>query len=145
MNDCSKDVIFDMRRILAFEGDTGPYLMYTHARAASIVDKAKSLKLKPDHEVSAELLIHPAEIRVIKLIAGFSTAINGALLQYKPHILAQYLLEFGRAFNEFYHACPCFSEENKDIKLARLALIEASRQVIENGLQLLGISAPHEM
>src|SRR3989344_4414939 len=145
MNDCSKDVIFDMRRILAFEGDTGPYLMYTHARAASIVDKAKSLKLKPDHEVSAELLIHPAEIRVIKLIAGFSTAINVALLQYKPHILAQYLLEFGRAFNEFYHACPCFSEENKDIKLARLALIEASRQVIENGLQLLGISAPHEM
>ena len=145
MNDCSKDVVFDIQRILSFEGDTGPYLMYTHARAASIIDNAKSQKLKPTKKVKTELLAHPSEIRLIKLISAFSSAINGALLQYKPHILAQYLIEFGRAFNEFYHACPCLSEENKELKLARLALIEASRQVLENGLRLLGISAPREM
>src|SRR3989344_193553 len=145
MNDCSKDVVFDMQRILSFEGDTGPYLMYTHARAASIVNKAKKQKLKPTKKVKTELLAHPSEIRLIKLISAFSSAINGALLQYKPHILAQYLIEFGRAFNEFYHACPCLSEENKELKLARLALIEASRQVLENGLRLLGICAPREM
>ena len=141
-NDRVKDVVFDLQRILSFEGDTGPYLMYTHARAASIVRKAK---MKPSKECDTSLLQDPAEQRVIKLMAGFSAKVQDALAQYKPHILAQFLIEFGRAFNEFYHKCPCTQEKDKQIQLARLCLIECSRQLIENGLRLLGITAPSEM
>jgi len=63
----------------------------------------------------------------------------------KPHIIAQYLLTLGRAFNEFYHACHCLKEENKELAKARLLLIDSTRQVIKNGLNLLGIYAPEEM
>jgi arginyl-tRNA synthetase len=142
LNDRVKDVVFDIGRILSFEGDTGPYLMYTHARAASILRKVKR---KPSKDADFSLLKDPAEQRVIKLLSRFHCAINDSLLQYRPHILAQYLIEFGRAFNEFYHKCPCMQEKNKNLQLARLSLIEASRQIIENGLRLLGIEAPFEM
>ncbi len=142
-NDRIKDVVFDLQRILSFEGDTGPYLMYTHARAASILRKAG--KLKPSKDADVFLLQDPAEQRVVKLMAGFQAKINDALMQYKPHILGQYLIELGRAFNEFYHKCPCLQEKNADLQLARLSLIEACRQVLENGLRLLGIKAPSEM
>ncbi len=145
MNDCAKDMVFDLNRILSFEGDTGPYLMYTHARAASIIDKAKSQKLKVTRNINTKKLNHPSETKLIKSLSKFENTILQALAQYKPHILAQYLIELGRAFNEFYHSCPCLSEEDKKLKVARLSLIEASRQVLENGLYLLGISAPREM
>jgi len=142
LNDRTKDVVFDIKRILSFEGDTGPYLMYTHARAASILRKVKR---KPSKDADFSLLDDASEQRVIKLIAKFPEIIKVALEQYKPHILAQYLIEFGRAFNEFYHKCPCAQEKNEDIQLARLTLIESSRQLLENGLRLLGIEAPSEM
>ncbi len=142
LNDRMKDVVFDVKRILSFEGDTGPYLMYTHARAASITRKVKQ---KPSKDADVFLLKDPSEQAVIKLLAKFPDAISNALKEYKPHILAQYLIEFGRAFNEFYHKCPCMQEKDKDLQLARLSLIEASRQVLENGLYLLGITAPSEM
>lgn len=145
MNDCAKDVVFDLNRILSFEGDTGPYLMYTHARAASIVNKAKKQKIKPTKKIDASLLSKSSEVKLIKLLSKFQNSTLQALEQYKPHILAQYLIELGRAFNEFYHSCPCLSEENNELKIARLSLIEASRQVLENGLRLLGIKAPRGM
>lgn len=141
LNDRVKDVVFDLKRILSFEGDTGPYLMYTHARAASILKKAKFKSKSFD----ASLLQEPSEIKVIKLLSKFSSRVEDSLKQYKPHILAQYLIEFGRAFNEFYHKCSCMGEKDKSVQVARLTLVEASRQVIENGLRLLGISAPGEM
>jgi arginyl-tRNA synthetase len=142
LNDRIKDVVFDVQRILSFEGDTGPYLMYTHARAASILRKVKR---KPSKDADFSLLADPSEQHVIKLVSKFQSAIRGSLEQYKPHVLAQYLIEFGRAFNEFYHKCPCAQEKDEDIQLARLTLIESSRQLIENGLRLLGIEAPSEM
>ncbi|MEM3154110.1 MAG: arginine--tRNA ligase [Candidatus Woesearchaeota archaeon] len=142
LNDRMKDVVFDIKRILSFEGDTGPYLMYTHARAASILRKVKR---KPSKDADFSLLQDPSEQRVIKLMSKFPCAIKDSVAQYKPHILAQYLIEFGRAFNEFYHKCPCAQEKDKDVQLARLTLIESSRQLLENGLRLLGIEAPSEM
>jgi arginyl-tRNA synthetase len=142
LNDRMKDVVFDVKRILSFEGDTGPYMMYTHARAASIIRKVKQ---KPSREADVFLLKDPTEQCVLKLLAKFPDAVSEALKQYKPHLVSQYLIELGRAFNEFYHKCPCSQEKDKDLQLARLSLIEASRQVIENGLHLLGITATPEM
>ena len=145
LNDRAKDTVFDLNRFLSFEGDTGPYLMYSHARAASVIRKAREQGLEPSKDADFSVLKHSSEERLVKLMARFSNETKSALREYKPHVLAQFLIEFGRAFNEFYHACPCLSEENKDLKNARLALIEAARQVLENGLRLLGITAPFEM
>lgn len=143
-NDRVKDVKFDLKRFTSFEGDTGPYLMYTHARAASVLRKAEGLGLKPSAEVDTAVLVDAAEYRIVKLLQVFPSKVDAAATECKPHIVAQFLLELGRAFNEFYHKCPCLQEE-EELRKARLALIEASRQVLENGLRVLGIDALREM
>lgn len=145
MNDCAKDVVFDLKKILSFEGDTGPYLMYTHARGVSIIDKAKSQNLKLGKNFDVSQLVHSSEIKLIKLLSKFQNVVLHSLAQYKPHILAQYLIEVGRAFNEFYHSCPVLQEKDLAKRNARLVLVQCTVQVLHNGLFLLGISAPEEM
>lgn len=145
MNDRNKDIVFDIRRILDFEGDTGPYIQYTYARASSIIRKAKSKKINLTTKVKFDVLQEPQEQQLITLLADYPTKVADALRQYRPHILAQYLLQLGKAFNIFYHACPCLQETNKEKQNARLLLIECTRIVLYNGLALLGITAPEEM
>jgi arginyl-tRNA synthetase len=145
MNDRNKDMVFDINRFLDFEGDTGPYLQYTYARASSIIRKAKAEKLAVSTKVQFGALSSAQEQRVVTLLSEFPAAVAGALAQHKPHVVAQYLIQLGRAFNEFYHACPVLQETDKDKQLARLLLIDCARSVLRNGLGLLGISAPEEM
>lgn len=140
MNDRVKDVVFDVNRILSFEGDTGPYLMYTHARAYSIVSRSGIKKFSFD----AGLLTDESEVRVVKLLSKFPSVVQDSVVQLKPHLVGQFLIELGRAFNEFYHKCPVLGVDDKLMK-SRVALVEASRQVLENGLFALGITAPKEM
>ncbi len=145
LNDRQKDAVFDLQKILSFEGDTGPYVMYSHARAASILRKAKEQGLKPSASADASLLVDPTEQALLKVLAEFPNKVSHASVDLKPHIVAQFVIELCRSFNEFYHKCPCLQLEDKKLKLARLSLIEASRQVMENSLYLLGLFAPMEM
>lgn len=145
VNDRIKDIVFNWEKILDFEGDTAPYLQYTYARASSIVRKAKEQKLTPELNIDFSALQEESERKLVVLASHFAEYVKDALNQYKPHILAQYLLEFGRAFNEFYHKCPCTQEPDINKKKARLLLIECSRQVLKNGLSLLGIKTVEEM
>lgn len=138
MNDRIKDVVFDWDRILDFEGDTGPYLQYTHARAASIVRKAGGVT---DFDLS---LLSGPESYLLRLMLRFSDVVEDAYLNNKPHVIAQFLLEFAHAFNEFYHKHKVLTEDPK-LTGARVALVESCRQVIFNGLSLLSIDAPFEM
>lgn len=142
MNDAIKDIEFNWDRILDFEGDTGPYLQYTYARAKSILRKAKKLDLK---KIKCELLEDAVEKKLVMHISQFKESVLHACRDYKPHILAQYLLELGRTFNEFYHACPVLKEENKDLQKARLILVQCTSQVIKNGLGLLNVEVCEEM
>jgi arginyl-tRNA synthetase len=145
MNDRNKDIVFDIQRILDFEGDTGPYLQYTYARASSIIRKAKAGKLTVSAKVKFDALNSPQELKLITLLSEYPQKITDALKHYRPHTVAQHLLQVGRAFNEFYHACPVLQEADKDKQKARLLLIDCARTVLKNGLGLLGISAPEEM
>ncbi len=145
MNDRNKDIVFDISRFLDFEGDTGPYLQYTYARASSIIRKAEAKKISVTTKVKFDALSEQTEKKVIVLLSEYPYRVRDALRQYKPHILAQYLLHLGRAFNEFYHSCPCMQETDKEKQKARLLLIDCTRTVLRNGLSLLGISAPEEM
>lgn len=145
MNDRIKDIVFDWDKILDFEGDTGPYLQYTHARACSILRKAKQLDIKISKTFTPETLSSPSEQLLIRKLMLFPEIIKESCKQLRPHLLAQYALHLARQFNEFYQSCSCIKEHNKQTKNARLNLVQASRQVLQLSLELLGIAALQEM
>ncbi len=137
----NKSLIFDWEQALQFEGDTGPYIQYAHARCVSILKKApEKATLRVDYGVFTE----PDEIRLVQLLAQFEDSIERAALSYHPQILASYLNALAHVFNEFYHRCPVISEL-EPVQKARLLLVDCVRHVLENGLRLLGIEAPEEM
>ncbi|MDP7181398.1 MAG: arginine--tRNA ligase [Candidatus Woesearchaeota archaeon] len=138
VNDRVRDIMFDWEKIVQFEGDTGPYLMYSNARANSILTNVKVGK--PDFTQ----LKHAAEVKLVTVLGNYTMMVQNALRERKPHTLAQYLLEVSHRFNEFYHACPVLKADDKE-KAARLSLVKATTTVLENGLALLGIAAPKTM
>lgn len=138
--DPAKDFVFNPEESLSFEGDTGPYLQYTHARISSIIRKAGDIPDKIDHS----LLTTPEEQELFRQLAGLPDAAKSAALNYKPSTLATKLIELGRAFNSFYHACPV-TQADKGIRDARLRLLGSVQQVLAFGLALLSITAPEEM
>jgi arginyl-tRNA synthetase len=142
VSDRARDVVFNPQKIIDFEGDTGPYLQYTHARAHSILRKAAGEKIVP--AVHPDLIKEPAEIKLVKLLSNLPVKIEEAALHRKPHYVAQYLIEVCRSFNEFYHACPVMKAEGH-VRDGRLALVQATTWVLCNGLTLLGIRPLEEM
>ncbi|MDO8656095.1 MAG: arginine--tRNA ligase [Nanoarchaeota archaeon] len=138
--DAHRDIVFNPEESLSFEGETGPYVQYTHARSCSIVRKAGKVLGKVNYGV----LQQDKEKNIIAHLLNFKNIVDDAARNYRPHVLCHYLIELAQAFNEFYHACPVISED-KELMKARLALVDAVRQVLENGLHLLGIEAPKEM
>ena len=139
-NDRVKDIDFDWEKMLDFSGETAPYLQYAHARICSILRKAKDW----DGAYEAALLSAPEEQQLVATLARFGQTVARAAETYKPSAVARYLVELAKDFNKFYHQCPVLAAEGGR-RAARLALIEATRQVLQNGLWLLGIAAPAEM
>ncbi len=140
-NDRIKDVEFDWEKILDFSGETGPYIQYSHARTCSILRKET-----PGEAIDIKGGLYTArEEEILILTLGrFGQAVERAAEQNKPSVIARYLLDLARDFNHFYHNCPVLKGE-RETKEARLLLVEAVRQVLANGLYLLGIEAPEEM
>ncbi len=137
--DAHRDMIFNPKDSLSFDGETGPYIQYTHARACSILRKAGKIGT-----VDYSLLKEDKEQAVVSLLSKFSSKVVESGKQYKPHIICRYLIDLAQAFNEFYHSCQVISDDKK-VMNARLSLVNSTRQVLSNGLGLLGIEAPEEM
>jgi len=136
-----KNVFFDWEQALSFEGDSGPYIQYSYARICSILKKyGKKIGTKIDYAYLDENI----EKNIITQLGSFPEVVNQSLIHLKPHLIANYLYELAKSFNEFYHQCNIL-KEIENIRDARLVLILCIKQVLENGLDLLGIDAPERM
>ncbi len=138
-NDRIKDVDFDWDQVMDFSGETAPYIQYAHARICSILRKAP---LEPGFNLS--LLDNEYEYALTAVLGKYPAAIARAGETCKPSFVARYLIDVAKEFNRFYHQCPVLNAPPA-VRAARLALIDAARQVLANGLSLLGIEAPEEM
>jgi len=141
VQDPNKNIVFEIEKAMDFEGETGPYIQYAHARICSIIKK-NDYPIKD--KINADKLSAKEEEKVISLLKTYPDIIAESAEQYKPNSLARYLLELSQAFNEFYHTCPIL-QADEETKNARLNLILAVKQVLSEGLFLLGIESPEEM
>ncbi|MDS1003390.1 arginine--tRNA ligase [Clostridium sporogenes] len=140
-NNRERDIVFDWKEILSFDGETGPYVEYSYARGKSILRKAGELT----GEVDYSKLSSKEEFELAKLLGGFNDAIMNAINKLEPAMVTRYVIEVAKAFNKFYNAHGILNAEDNDVKLARIKLVEATCQVIKNALNLLGIDAVEEM
>ncbi|WP_027702661.1 arginine--tRNA ligase [Metaclostridioides mangenotii] len=136
-----KDYTFSWERTLSFEGETGPYVQYTHARCCSVIRKYGE---PVSADINFDLLVDEGSSEVLKQIESFNKNILSALRKSEPHIVTRFVLDLAQAFNKFYHDNPILVDD-VELKKARIALVEATRQTIENALALLGMKAPDRM
>ncbi len=135
------EIVFTWEQALSFEGNTGPYLQYTHARIHGILRKSEVEEI----DASEKLELQEQETLVLRKLQQFPEVIEISAHQYLPNLLCNYLFELSQTFNSFYESVPVLKVEDKNKRAFRLSLIKATAQVLNNGLNLLGIEAPEEM
>ncbi|MBI3027014.1 arginine--tRNA ligase [Candidatus Woesearchaeota archaeon] len=138
-----KNVVFDWSHALSFEGETAPYIQYAYARASSILKKSKSKKSLHRGDFFANLK-EKEEAELIRILSNFPEVVGKATNELRPHLIANYLYSLAQKFNEYYHIHQILKAD-KSIRDARIMLISAVRQVIKNGLNLLGIDVLERM
>lgn len=137
-----KNVVFDLERMLSFEGETGPYVQYTHARACSILRKAGVEK--PEKDIDCSLISDEASVNICKVLSDLPSKLVDAADKYEPYILTRHIVEICKAFNKFYNENNIMGSEG-ELKKARLAVVYAVKSAIAQSLALLGIAAPEQM
>ena len=135
-----KDVIFDWNKLLNFDGETGPYVQYTYARASSVLRKIGEV---PD-TIDYTLLIDEASIGLLKEIERYPQVIKDAAERYEPSAIARYSIDLAHAFNKFYHECQ-INVEDETTKYTRTNVVKIARYIIKDALSLLGIQCPEQM
>ncbi len=142
-SDLARDYIFNMDRMIAFEGNTGPYIQYAHARICSIFGKYEDGIASV---VEAALLIaEPAERALALLLLRYGSVVKSVADSLEPHRLCTYLFDLANAYSTFYQECPVLRAETREMRLSRLRLSSIVRDVIADGLSLLGIESPPRM
>ncbi|MFA5841318.1 MAG: arginine--tRNA ligase [Candidatus Paceibacterota bacterium] len=133
------DIIYDFEKSISFEGDSGPYLQYSYARANSVLEKAQKENILPDFEVV------PSDISEIeKLLYQFPEVVSRSSVEYEPHYIANFLIEIARSYNSFYGNTVIVNKDDKNSSY-RVALTYSFSFVMKAGLHLLGIKAPKKM
>ena len=143
-NQASKDYIFDMDRFTSFEGDTGPYILYTIVRIKSILNKYK----EQGGDLTAVKLQQPgnaSEKELAMELAQFNTMIATAGEELAPHKVCAYIYDLANAFNHFYHETKILGEENEERKQGLVALLVLTRDILETCIDMLGFEAPEKM
>ena len=134
-----KDYVFDLDRMISFEGDTGPYMQYAHARICSLITKSTEATDGPFEVVTSE------ERRLALMLLKFPRVVEDAATSLEPSKLCRYLYSLAGEFSSFYQACPVLRAEDEATRLSRLHLSKLVRDVLADGLSQLGIDAPERM
>ena len=138
-----KRLLFDPAESIDFQGNTGPFIQYTHARIKSLLSRAD---YKAEVANDEQLTLTPTELEMIMLLAKYPTEIAEAAKAYSPALVANYIYEVAKLFNKFYHEVPpIIKEEDALLKQHRLNICSLSAQVIKSGMAILGIQAPERM
>ena len=140
-NSREKDIVFDWKEILSFDGETGPYVQYSYARAKSILNRA--LNISDDIDYSK--LNSKEEFELVKTLENFNNQILLALDKLEPSIVTRYSIDVAKAFNKFYNAHSVLNLEDEVLKATRIKLVQATCIVIKNSLELLGIEVVEKM
>lgn len=142
--DPRKTMLFDPKESIDFNGNTGPFIQYTHARIKSILRKAQAQGVDWT-SVSENVELNPKEVRIIKILNNFPNKIAEAGEAHSPAIVANYAYELAKEFNQYYHDTPILREENKAVLAFRLQLIELIARVLTKAMDILGIKLPERM
>lgn len=138
-----KRLLFDPAESIDFQGNTGPFIQYTHARIKSLLNKSG---YSTNATLSTDLAISATELQMIMLLAKYPTEISIAAKGYSPASLANYLYEVAKMFNKFYHEVPpIIKEENAEMRQLRLNLSAVVANILKSGMRLLGITVPERM
>ncbi|MCR4587657.1 MAG: arginine--tRNA ligase [Lachnospiraceae bacterium] len=143
-NQASKDYIFDIERFTSFEGDTGPYLLYTMVRIKSILNKAKASGIDVD-KVCLQSAYGDADKDLMKQMAQFGACMESAVAELAPHKICAFLYDLANNFNHFYHETKILTEEDEAKKSSYLALLKITLSIMEESIALLGFEAPERM
>lgn len=138
-----KDYVFDWERMLAFDGNTAPYLQYAHARICSIFRRSEFTRESARN--GTVVITHDAERALVLRLLQFDSAVVDAAERYSPHRLCTYLYELAGEFSAFYEQCPVLRAPDDATRNSRLFLCDSTARVMEQGLALLGIEAPEQM
>ena len=144
--DPKKTMLFNPKESIDFNGNTGPFIQYTHARIKSILRKADDQGIEHDSSVlKSEVVPSAKEIRLVKLLNLYPAKVAEAGATYSPSVIANYAYDLAKEFNQYYHETRILQEENKDVLAFRLVLIQTLAGVLSKAMGLLGIELPERM
>lgn len=144
--DPKKNMLFDPKESIDFNGNTGPFIQYTHARICSVLRRAKEMSLDVDlSPISYEMALSEKEVELIKLINSFEQSVSYAAEMMSPAVIASYCYELAKEFNQYYHDFPFLREENVAERNKRITIAFEISKIIRRGMKLLGIDVPERM
>lgn len=144
--DPKKKMLFDPNESIQLQGFTGPFIQYTHARIKAILRKAQSMNIVVSgNDMSGVSVPEPSEQKVIQLVSDYENKIREAAKEYSPAIIANYVFELAKAYNQFYQTVPIFTETDSLKLKIRIALSNVASRILKHGMGLLGISVPEKM
>ena len=142
--DPRKKMLFNPKESIDFNGNTGPFIQYTHARICSILRKAAERGIELGG-VPAEVELSPKEIRLVKILSAYPQKVQEAADSFSPAVLANFSYELAKEFNQYYHDTPILKEENREVLVMRLSLIDTLAGVPRKAMAILGIELPDRM
>lgn len=143
--DPKKTMLFNPKESIDFNGNTGPFIQYTHARIRSILRKAAEKGIEYSASPLPKVELSVKEIRLIKLLNTFPAKIAEGAQAYSPAVIANYAYDLAKEFNQYYHDTPILKEENEDVLKMRLVLIDTLSAVLRKAMGILGIELPERM
>jgi len=143
--DPRKNMTFNPKESIDFNGNTGPFIQYTHARIQSILRKVEESGITPSEKFDTNLNLSDKELYLIRLITTFPNIINDAAEGFSPALIANYMYDLAKEYNQFYHDYPILKESDTSLRFFRIMLSDTTGKIIRSGMDLLGINVPDRM